>query len=92
MVFLYLLCNFPFQSDFDGSWTLYDCGLAEDMSIMIGKCFADLTMDEQKRHKRLKRVGVWGLQTMTKNLVNIWDYATGQRGFWHYIGTIPEYA
>ncbi|CAG8467337.1 7814_t:CDS:2 [Ambispora gerdemannii] len=76
-------------SDFDGSWTLYDCSLVNDFSIEIGKGFANLTMNAQKRNRQLKRVGLWGLQSMTKNIANIWDYATGHRGFWHYVGNMP---
>ncbi|KAG9296001.1 hypothetical protein G9A89_011853 [Geosiphon pyriformis] len=76
-------------NEFYGSWTLYDCSLVESVSIEVGKKFANVTMNAQKRNKQLKRVGWWGLQSMTKNLANIWDYATGQRGFWHYIGTTP---
>ncbi|CAG8653528.1 6117_t:CDS:2, partial [Ambispora leptoticha] len=76
-------------SDFDGSWTLYDCGLVDDFSTEIGKGFANLTRNAQKRNRQLKRVGLWGLQSMTKNIANIWDYATGHRGFWHYMGTMP---
>ncbi|KAI5296628.1 Mitochondrial distribution and morphology protein 31, mitochondrial precursor [Ascosphaera acerosa] len=49
-------------SDFDGSWTLWDCGMTDDMSAETFDAFARDVMDEQARRRRLKKVGLWSLQ------------------------------
>ncbi|KAG0048567.1 Mitochondrial distribution and morphology protein 31, mitochondrial precursor [Gryganskiella cystojenkinii] len=74
-------------SEFDGSWTIYDSNLMNEMSTELGKAWANLVADERERNRKLKRVGLWGLQSMTRNIVSVYDYARGNRGFWHYIGT-----
>lgn len=74
-------------SEFDGSWTVYDSNLMDNLSTELGKAWANLVADERERNRKLKRVGLWGLQSMTRNIVSVYDYARGNRGFWHYIGT-----
>ncbi|KAF9981392.1 Mitochondrial distribution and morphology protein 31, mitochondrial precursor [Mortierella antarctica] len=74
-------------SEFDGSWTIYDSNLMNNLSTEVGKAWANLVADERERNRKLKRVGLWGLQSMTRNIVSVYDYARGNRGFWHYIGT-----
>ncbi|KAI1312217.1 Mitochondrial distribution and morphology protein 31, mitochondrial precursor [Mortierella claussenii] len=74
-------------SEFDGSWTIYDSNLMTNLSTEVGKAWANLVADERERNRKLKRVGLWGLQSMTRNIVSVYDYARGNRGFWHYIGT-----
>ncbi|KAG0199079.1 Mitochondrial distribution and morphology protein 31, mitochondrial precursor [Mortierella sp. GBA30] len=74
-------------SEFDGSWTIYDSNLMNNLSAEVGKAWANLVADERERNRKLKRVGLWGLQSMTRNIVSVYDYARGNRGFWHYIGT-----
>ncbi|KAG0006601.1 Mitochondrial distribution and morphology protein 31, mitochondrial precursor [Modicella reniformis] len=74
-------------SEFDGSWTVYDSKLMNNLSTELGKAWANLVADERERNRKLKRVGLWGLQSMTRNIVSVYDYARGNRGFWHYIGT-----
>ncbi|KAF9290130.1 Mitochondrial distribution and morphology protein 31, mitochondrial precursor [Mortierella alpina] len=73
--------------EFDGSWTIYDSNLMNNLSTEVGKAWANLVADERERNRKLKRVGLWGLQSMTRNIVSVYDYARGNRGFWHYIGT-----
>ncbi|KAF9924801.1 Mitochondrial distribution and morphology protein 31, mitochondrial precursor [Linnemannia zychae] len=73
--------------EFDGSWTVYDSNLMNQLSTEVGKAWANLVADERERNRKLKRVGLWGLQSMTRNIVSVYDYARGNRGFWHYIGT-----
>ncbi|KAI8094492.1 mitochondrial distribution and morphology protein family 31/32 [Thamnidium elegans] len=78
-------------SNFDGSWTLYDSTLAERMGEKIGQGFVDLTLDQQERNKRLKRIGFWSLKEMSRNLINIHELMRGtSRGFWSYLGTGTE--
>ncbi len=48
--------------DFDGSWTLYDSLLMDDLSIGVYKSFADYVSDEQKRTDRVKKISIWSLQ------------------------------
>ncbi|KAI5866830.1 mitochondrial distribution and morphology proteins-domain-containing protein [Durotheca rogersii] len=48
-------------SDFDGSWTIYDCGLMDDMSAEVYAAFAHDVEDQQSRARRLKKVGFWTL-------------------------------
>ncbi|KAF8937422.1 Mitochondrial distribution and morphology protein 31, mitochondrial precursor [Dissophora ornata] len=74
-------------SEFDGSWTIYDSNLMNNLSTEVGKAWANIVADERERNRKLKRVGLWGLQSMTRNIVSVYDYARGNRGFWHYIGT-----
>ncbi|KAI7818339.1 mitochondrial distribution and morphology protein family 31/32 [Gamsiella multidivaricata] len=73
-------------SEFNGSWTVYDSNLMNSLSTELGKAWASLVADERERNRKLKRVGLWGLQSMTRNIVSVYDYARGNRGFWHYIG------
>lgn len=48
--------------DFNGSWTLYDSLLMDDLSIGVYKSFADYVSDEQKRTDRVKKISIWSLQ------------------------------
>lgn len=48
-------------SDFDGSWTVYDCGLMNDMSAETYDAFARDIEDQQSRVRRFKKVGFWTL-------------------------------
>lgn len=49
-------------SDFEGSWTIYDCLLMQDLSAEVYDAFADYVADDRKRSVRLARVGFWSLQ------------------------------
>lgn len=49
-------------SDFEGSWTIYDCLLMSDLSAEVYDAFADYVADDRKRSVRLMRVGFWSLQ------------------------------
>jgi distribution and morphology protein 31 len=49
-------------SDFDGSWTVFDSGLMDDLSAEVYDAFARDVMDEQARMRRFKKVGLWSLQ------------------------------
>ncbi|KAL6868931.1 Mitochondrial distribution and morphology protein 31, mitochondrial precursor [Amphichorda felina] len=48
-------------SDFDGSWTAYDCGLMNDMSAETYDAFARDIENQQSRVRRFKKVGFWTL-------------------------------
>ena len=46
-------------SEFDGSWTIYDSGLMDDLSVETYEAFAKDVTDSQARMRRMKKVGVW---------------------------------
>lgn len=48
-------------SDFDGSWTVFDCGLMNDASAETYEAFAADVEDQQSRVRRFKKVGFWTL-------------------------------
>ncbi|KAI0997237.1 Mitochondrial distribution and morphology protein 31 [Podosphaera aphanis] len=48
-------------NEFNGSWTIYDSGLMEDLSAETYEAFAKDVEDSQARRRRLKKVGVWSI-------------------------------
>ncbi|KAI0404865.1 mitochondrial distribution and morphology proteins-domain-containing protein [Xylaria palmicola] len=48
-------------SDFDGAWSIFDCGLMDDASAEVYTAFARDVEDQQSRVRRLKKVGFWTL-------------------------------
>ncbi|KAH7417223.1 mitochondrial distribution and morphology protein-like protein 31 [Cadophora sp. MPI-SDFR-AT-0126] len=48
-------------SEFDGSWTIFDSGLMEDLSAETYEAFAKDVVDSQARLRRLKKVGFWSI-------------------------------
>lgn len=48
-------------NDFDGSWTVFDCGLMNDASAETYEAFAKDVEDQQSRVRRFKKVGFWTL-------------------------------
>lgn len=56
-------------SDFDGSWTIFDCGLMDDMSAEVYTAFAKDVEDQHSRVKRLKKVGFWAVSVALQALL-----------------------
>ncbi|KAJ1656967.1 Mitochondrial distribution and morphology protein 31, mitochondrial precursor [Dispira simplex] len=84
-------CHFYMTTaQFDGAWTVYDSEFVYKASTEIGKGFVQLVYDERERNRRLKRVGLWSVQTVTRNLISMLQYARGKRGFWHYLGVVKD--
>ncbi|KAH8731350.1 mitochondrial distribution and morphology proteins-domain-containing protein [Phaeosphaeriaceae sp. PMI808] len=55
--------------EFDGSWTLYDSGLMEEVSREMYDAFArDVLDDRTTRKRRIKKVGIWTLQLAAQAL------------------------
>ncbi|KAF2749943.1 hypothetical protein M011DRAFT_419189 [Sporormia fimetaria CBS 119925] len=55
--------------DFDGSWTIYDSGLMDDLSREMYDAFArDVLDDNRARKRRIKKVGIWTLQLAAQAL------------------------
>lgn len=48
-------------SDFDGAWSVFDCGLMTDVSAEVYSAFAQDVENQQSRVRRLKKVGFWTL-------------------------------
>lgn len=48
-------------TDFDGSWTIFDSGLMDDLSAETYEAFAKDVVDSQARMRRLKKVGFWSI-------------------------------
>lgn len=48
-------------SEFDGSWTIHDCGLMEDLSAEVYEAFARDVQDSQARLRRFRKVGIWSV-------------------------------
>lgn len=48
--------------DFEGSWTVYDSRLMDDVSAAVYDAFAANIMDDEARAMRMKKVGFWSLQ------------------------------
>ncbi|KAI9787857.1 MAG: Mitochondrial distribution and morphology protein 31, mitochondrial precursor [Peltula sp. TS41687] len=55
-------------SDFDGSWTVFDSGLMEDLSAETYDAFTRDIVDEHARRRRFKKVGLWSLQVAVQAL------------------------
>ncbi len=55
-------------SDFDGSWTIFDSGLMDDLSAETYEAFAKDVVDDQARMRRFKKVGLWSLQVAVQAL------------------------
>jgi distribution and morphology protein 31 len=56
-------------SDFDGSWTVWDCGLMDDTSAEVYAAFARSVVDQQSRVRRFKRVGLWTVSLVVHALL-----------------------
>ncbi|KAK1759163.1 putative mitochondrial distribution and morphology protein 31, mitochondrial precursor [Echria macrotheca] len=56
-------------SDFDGSWTVWDCGLMDDISAEVYSAFARNVEDQQSRVRRFKRVGLWTISLVIHALL-----------------------
>ncbi|KAK4227449.1 putative mitochondrial distribution and morphology protein 31, mitochondrial precursor [Podospora fimiseda] len=56
-------------TDFDGSWTVWDCGLMDDTSAEVYSAFAYNVEDQQSRVRRFKRVGVWTVSLIVHALL-----------------------
>ncbi|CAG8428110.1 unnamed protein product [Penicillium salamii] len=48
--------------DFNGSWTVFDSSLMDDLSAATYDAFARDVVDDEARKRRFKKVGFWSLQ------------------------------
>lgn len=56
-------------SDFNGSWTIFDSRLMEDLSAETYQAFAKDVTDGQARMRRLKKVGFWSMSLAIQALL-----------------------
>lgn len=56
------------QTEFDGSWTIFDSGLLDDLSRETYEAFVRDIGDSERRMRRMKRVGFWTLQLAAQAL------------------------
>lgn len=54
------------MEEFNGSWTVYDSGLMEDLSAETYEAFAAEVRDRQARRRRFRKVGLWTLQLLAQ--------------------------
>lgn len=55
-------------SDFDGSWTIFDSGLMDNLSAEAYEAFAKDVVDRQAQMRRLKKVGIWSISVAIQAL------------------------
>lgn len=55
-------------SDFDGSWTVFDCGLLDDVSKEVYNAFVSDIQDHRHRTRRIKKVTWWAAQVAAQAL------------------------
>lgn len=64
-----LTCRFELDlSNFDGAWSVHESGIAPQLADSVSDGFAHLVADKNKRLKRLRKVGLWSLYSMMKNM------------------------
>lgn len=56
------------RSEFDGSWTIFDSGLLDDLSRETYEAFARDIADRGRRRRRVRQVGIWGLRVAAQAL------------------------
>jgi distribution and morphology protein 31 len=56
------------QSEFDGSWTIFDSGLLDDLSRETYDAFVRDITDRKARQRRMKKVGLWAAQVAAQAL------------------------
>ncbi|KAK5111572.1 hypothetical protein LTR62_004868 [Meristemomyces frigidus] len=56
------------QSEFDGSWTIFDSGLLGDLSRECYEAFEGDIRDQKAQRRRMRKVGIWGLGVVAQAL------------------------
>ncbi len=68
-VFIPITCRIvKRQSEFDGSWTIFDSGLLDDLSRETYEAFVKDLGDQGLQRRRMRKVGVWGLKVVAQAL------------------------
>lgn len=67
-------CKFSIdRSNFDGRFDIWSSGIVDAMAGGIYNKFLEQVQDEQIRTRRIKRVGLWSVQSITKSIVQFVD-------------------
>lgn len=67
--FIPLSCHFDLTMDnLDGAWTIYESGIVDAVSQSVADSFELLVADRQKKIRRLKRVSLWSIYAIFRNL------------------------
>eukprot|EP00835_Amoeboradix_gromovi_P003530 NODE_237_length_13348_cov_0.297381.p2 type:complete len:550 gc:universal NODE_237_length_13348_cov_0.297381:2901-1252(-) len=75
-----IVSNFTMEtSDFNGAWSIYNCGLVDCISKAAGISLFKLYQDERLRSMKLKRLGIWSLGEMAFSLLRLFDYLRGRQ-------------
>ena len=57
------------RSEFDGSWTVFDSGLMEDLSRETYQAFVKDIHDHRQQRRRMRKVGGWAVGVLVRALV-----------------------
>lgn len=75
--FIPLSCHFDISRErLDGAWTLYEAGIADALYEGTRRSFEMLVEDRQRKIRRLKKVSLWSLYALLRNL-RIWLTESG---------------
>lgn len=55
--------------DFDGSWTIYDSMLNDDLNEKVFESLQEYVVDDERRSLRLKKIGFWSLQLVLQAIL-----------------------
>lgn len=67
--FIPISCNFQIPlAKLDGAWTLYDSGIREALALGAAESFERLVSDRQKKMRRLKRISLWSIYAIFRNI------------------------
>jgi len=76
--------SFEFElpmDNLDGAWTLFDSEIATAFGTGMGSSIAELVKNERERNKAIKHVGLWSLQSVSKNVVSMYEQARGVKAY-----------
>ncbi|KAJ3192967.1 Mitochondrial distribution and morphology protein 31, mitochondrial precursor [Irineochytrium annulatum] len=78
--------NWAKMTNFDGAWTFHSAGIVDLFGEEIGRALTSTVLSERERTHHLKRVGIWNIQSIAKNMVAAMDYVRGIRAFEFLLG------
>ncbi|KAJ3337273.1 Mitochondrial distribution and morphology protein 31, mitochondrial precursor [Gonapodya sp. JEL0774] len=67
------------MSHFHGAWTVFDAYLYDKFADGMGKGVVALMEDDRERVKRIRRVGIWSLRSVAKNVRDLYDSFRGAK-------------
>lgn len=64
-----LSLNIPIH-DFNGSWTIYQAGVADALAQEVGKTIVANMLDETERARRIRRISLWSIHSISKTFAD----------------------